>query len=196
MTETVDPHRSTKPSRNWWKIAFFGALVALELAREIIVLSGAEGARPNSSAMVFGWDGYAQAEGSWKRIDGGGALLPGTVTIECRRETGQCIEASTMIIDKSVFAPDLDRFDASFTPELVTYENDRADCALYSVRIDLKLKKAFAVRERVKNPSNENCDKLEPRIEMQLADGFDVNASRNSLDEHFVPLVKIISAVF
>ena len=182
-----------KPRRNWWKAAFFVVLIAFELTREFAVLAGAEGARPNTPAHLFSYDGYVNAQGSWKRIDGGGALVPGTVTIECQRETGRCLEASVMVSEQYVYAPEIDWFDARFSPDAVSYENDRPDCARYSVRLDLKMQKVFAVRDRKENPSNSNCANLERRIEMQLGDGFEF--SRTGLDGHFVPIIGAIAAL-
>jgi len=185
-----------KRRRNWWKVAFFVVLLAFEVTREMLVLNEAEGAVPNASAHVFSYDGYVRVQGSWKRIDGGGKLVPGTVTIECRQETGRCIEASTSLNDKYVHAPDLSWFDATFTPQAVTYVNDMPDCARYSVRIDLDMKKAFAVRQKKQNPSNPNCAALEERIEMQIADGYEVHTEGDRFRGRFVPVVRMIAAVF
>lgn len=182
-----------KSRRNWWKVAFFVSLFALELAREIAVLAVAAGASPNASAIVFSLGGYVKAQGSWKRIDGGGPLMPTTVTIECRRETGKCVEASTSIHDEYVYAPELDWFDATFSQDAVSYVNDFPVCARYSVRLDLKMQKVFAVRERKKNPTNPNCTNLEQRIEMQLADGHE--SKRNTSEGHFVPIFSAIAAL-
>lgn len=186
----VLPDAQTKPRRNWWKISFFIALLAFELTREFAVLASAQGAQPNTAAHLFSYDGYTRAQGSWKRIDGGGALTPGTVTIECQRETGRCLEASVMVSGKYVYAPEFNWFDARFSPDSVSYENDIPDCAHYSVRLDLKMKKVFAVRDRKENPANLNCANLEPRIEMQLGNGYE---SRGDMtDGHFVPIIKAI----
>ncbi len=182
-----------KPRRNWWKAAFFVALVAFELTREIAVLAGSEGARPNTSVQLFSYGDHISAQGSWKRIDGGGALVPGVVAIECQRETGRCLEASVTMSGQYVYAPEIDWFDAQFSPDAVSYENDFPDCARYSVRLDLKMKKVFAVRDRKENPSNPNCANLERRIEMQLGDGYE--SSRDSLDGHFVPIIRAIVAL-
>lgn len=103
---TLVSHKRTPRRRNWWKVGFFVALLAFEFTRELLVLTEAQGATPNAMAHVFSYDGFVTVQGSWKRIDGGGSLVPGTVTIECRRETGQCVEASTMINDEFVHAPD------------------------------------------------------------------------------------------
>ena len=70
-------------------------------------------------------------------------------------------------IDEHFFPPELDWFDATFSPEGVSYTNDHPDCALYSVRIDTKTERAFATRERKHNPSNEMCAKMEKRIAME-----------------------------
>lgn len=182
-----------KPQRNWWKIAFFIAVIAFEFAREFAVLASAEGAQPNNYSHVFNYGGYVRAQGSWKRVDGGDPLVPGTVTIECQQETGRCLEASVMVNEEFVYAPEIDWFNAQFSRDAVTYENDIPNCVRYSVRIDLKLQKAFAVRERKNNPSNLNCANLERRIEMQLGDGFD--PSRDSTKGHFVPFLRLIMAL-
>lgn len=182
-----------KSRRNWWKVAFFVSLFALELAREIAVLAVAAGASPNASAIVFSLGGYVKAQGSWKRIDGGGPLMPTTVTIECRRETGKCVEASTSIHDEYVYAPELDWFDATFSQDAVSYENDSPACTRYSVRLDLKLQKVFAVRERKENATHPICANLERRMEMQLGDGFD--SKRDTWGGHFVPILSAISAL-
>lgn len=195
MTDAGDSANgvSPKPHRNWWKAAFFVVLLAFELTREIAVLGAAEGARPNTNAHLFSYGGYVRAQGSWKRIDGGGALVPGTATIECQRETGRCLEASVRVSEQYVYAPEIDWFDARFSQDAVSYENDQPDCARYSVRLDLKMQKVFAVRDRKENPSNPNCANLERRIEMQLGDGFE--PSRTTLDGHFVPIFRAIAAL-
>ena len=178
---------------NWWKIGFFVALIAFEIAREFAVLSFAEGASPSVLADVAHFGDYTTARGRWRRIDGGDRLSPTTVTIECRQDIGKCIEASTWVNDKFVGAPELDWFDADFKAEAISYENDLPKCAKYSVRIDLKLDKVFAVRERKEEAKDAACAKLERRIEMQLGDGFD--AEDNSINDHFVPVFQIIAAV-
>ena len=164
----------------------------LNLPVKLRCLSFAQGAQPNSYANLFTYDGYVRAQGSWKRIDGGSPLVPGTVTIECQRETRRCLEASVMLSGQYVYAPELDWFEARFSPDAVSYENDRADCARYLVRLDIKMRyKVFAVRDRKENPTNPNCANLERRIEMQLGDGFE--PGRPALDGHFVPIIKAIA---
>jgi hypothetical protein len=71
-----------------------------------------------------------------------------------------------MMSEQYVYTPEIDWFDAQFSGDAVSYENDRPDCARYSVRLDLKMQKVFAVRDRKENLSNANCANLEPRIEM------------------------------
>ena len=185
---------AAKSPRNWWKVAFFVMLIAFEFAREIAVLSSADGARPNSMAHFFHMQDYTKAQGTWKRIDGGGSLVPSTVTIECREYSGQCIEASVMMNDHYVYAPEIDWFDAKFSGDAISYENDAPDCARYSVRLDLKMEKVFAIRDRKGNPTNPVCTKLERRIEMQLGDGFE--PTKNAREGHFVPLISGVAALF
>jgi hypothetical protein len=100
-----------------------------------------------------------------------------------------------MINGLYVSAPDITNYDATFTPDGITYENDFPICVHYSTRIDLKLNKVFAVRERkqgVKGPGTDACSKLEDRLEMQLGDGFD--PARDKID-HIVPLMQIVIGV-
>jgi hypothetical protein len=195
-SDVVATERS-KHRRNWWKVGFFVALLAFEFTRELLVVTEAQGAIPNASAQVFSYDGFVKVEGSWKRIDGGGSLVPGTVVIECRRESGQCLEASTMIHDEYVYAPDLSYFNATFTPDSVSYVNDVPDCAKYSVRIDLEMKKAFAVRQKKAQATNPACAALENRIEMQIADGYETHtAEHDPFKGHFVPILSLLKAIF
>lgn len=191
MSDGADPPR--KRSRNWWKYAFFLTLVAFELTREVAVLATTGGAVPNTRASVFSMDGYVSAQGTWVRTDGGERLVPVTTTIQCTRESGQCLEANTRIMDDDVFAPELDTFAATFTPEAVTYENSRPDCARYTVRIDLRLEQAFAVRERQDNPTNPDCRMLERRITMQLGNGYETY--RPTIDGHFVPIIWLLQKI-
>lgn len=178
--------------RNWWKIAFFVMLLLFEGAREAAVLAEAQGAVPNGIAIVSSYGGFTTAKGRWTRIDRGDRLVPAVVTIDCRQDMGQCIEASSMVHDEYVYSPEINWFDARFADDAVTYESDAPDCARYSVRIDLKLKKAFAVRERKDNPKNANCATLESRIEMQLGDPYESGTDLGK--GHFVPIFSMIRA--
>lgn len=179
-----------KPRRNWWKLGFFVLLFAFELVREWAVLAEAQAARPSMMAMVYGNETFARAQGQWQRIDGGGDLVPTAVTIRCDKAQGTCIEAMTSMNERYVHAPDVTIFDAKFAPEGITYENDFPTCAHYTVRIDLKLKKAFHVRTKKTNVKEPQCANLERRIESQLTDGHDLK--ENSMEGHFVPLFQLI----
>jgi hypothetical protein len=192
--ELDDPATAhSKQRQNPWKIAFFVALFACEIMREITVLITLPSATPSTDAFFYSQEGYVQAMGSWKRIDGGERLAASTVTIECNRNSGRCLEASVRIDRQNVYAPDLAWFDAKFSLDAVSYENDWPACVRYSVRLDLNMKKALAVRERKENPTNANCAKSERRIEMQLGDGYD--PTRDSLNGHFVPLLRAILGI-
>lgn len=185
---------ATLPKRlNWWKIGFFVALVAFEAAREAAVISIANDATPNGSASVFRHDGYVAASGTWKRIDGGSKLSPVVVALDCREETGNCIEATTGMSERYVYPPDITVHGATFTADAVTFVNEVPDCARYTVRIDTEMKKAFAVRQRKENPTNLRCKDIEDRIEMQLADGFEFDPAK--YDDHFLPLVRVVKAL-
>jgi hypothetical protein len=179
-------------SWNWWKIGFFVMLIVFELTREFAVLAATERAQPSALKTIFGHDGYVVARGRWLRSDGGSQIVPGTVTIECRRETGQCVEASVSTIDKSFLPPELDWFDATFTPDSVSYVNDNPACARYAVRIDLAQERAFATRDRKANPTNEMCAKMEERVAMELGDGY--VSDPEPFKGHFVPLIQLVVA--
>jgi len=175
---------------NWWKVGFFAMLILFEIAREFAVLAGAEGAQPAALKTIYGDADYVAAQGRWLRSDGGSPIEPGAVTIQCRRETGQCVEASVVAHADNFMAPEVDWFSAKFSQDGVSYVNDDPVCARYSVRIDLVQKRAFATRELKDGPKNEVCSKLEPRIAMELRDGFISDPA--PFAGHFVPLVQLI----
>lgn len=67
---------------------------------------------------------------------------------------------------RSLNEPTVVRFDARCSLEAVSYENGNPDCARYSVRIDLRLKKVIAVRDRKdgrKLPQSRTPDRNDPR---------------------------------
>jgi hypothetical protein len=184
------PTGNEKKSRNWWKIGFFVALFAFEVTREVAVLEATAEIQPNTRFYLYDGGQLVSAEGSWKRIDGGGKLIGSSVKIECWSEKGICLEAYANAREGFVYAPNIDWFDAKFTPEAVTYENSVPACANYSVRIDLKLKKVFAVRDKKPDAKDDLCAPLEKRIEMQLADGYE--PTTEPLKGHFVPVLSLI----
>ena len=192
-------HAATEAKRfNWWKLAFFVALVAFEITREVAVLEGSSKARVTGQASVFGMGGHVTAEGRWKRIDGGEPIMPGAVAISCWRESGTCTEASVSISGKHISAPDISTYQAEFDLDGVSYVNQNPRCVTYNTRIDLKMRKAFTVRTRNEGATDllgSSCSKVEQRIEMQLANGFDIADYRLEIDEHFVPIVEIIRAL-
>lgn len=195
MATKFESGTETKPKRvrNWWKAAFFVMLLVFEVTREIAVIASYSEAKPNAYFHLFTYGGYTEAEGSWKRIDGGGKLMPTAVKIECNKSQGQCLEAYSNANGGFFYAPKIVRFDARFTPDLITYENSDPDCATYTVRVDLTLKKVLAVRARKPNPINDQCKMLEERIEMQLADSYEY---QNPGEGHFLPVLNTISMIF
>lgn len=174
---------------NWWKIGFFVALFAFEVAREFAVLAAAERPKLLTMASVYSFDGWTVAEGSWRRIDNGGTLVPTSVRIQCDQGRGECTEVSVHVDENTVWSPDVETFQAQFGPDAITYENNSPTCVHYSIRIDLRLKKVIGVRERTADKSD-LCKPLEQRIEMQLADGWDL--SENTMEGHFVPVFQAI----
>lgn len=180
--------------RNWWKLAFFVALIAFELAREVAVLESATGAEPNTRSTMFNFRGeHVTAEGSWRRTDGKGKLVPTVTKIVCRKELNECFEATTNMIESSVFPPDVDFFEAQFGPDSIGYTNDSPTCVRYAVRLDLKMKQVLANRERKSTAGD--CANAEPLIAMRLGDGKEEGEYGREIDEHFVPLLSLLKAV-
>lgn len=180
--------------RNWWKLAFFVALIAFELAREVAVLESSAGAEPNTRFTMFNFRGeHVTAEGSWRRTDGKGKLVPTVTKIVCRKELNECFEATTNMIDQSVFPPDVDFFQAQFGPDSISYTNDSPTCVQYAVRLDLKMEQVLANRRRKSTAGD--CANLEPLITMRLGDGKEADEYGREVDEHFVPLLSLLKAV-
>jgi hypothetical protein len=180
--------------RNWWKIGFFLMCVIFEFTREIAVMTVNSEPKIAISAYVESNGTHVNATGRWMRIDGGGRMVPGATSIICDQSEGQCIEVAASIFNGYLNEPNVDIFDATFGQNAVTYENNDPRCVRYNVRIDLKLKKVFAVRERKPNVDNEICKNSESRIEMTLGDGY--QREENQLNDHFVPLLRLIAWVF
>lgn len=185
--------KSEVKRRNWWKVAFFVLLILFEFTREIAVLNIAEKATPNAFKDVSAFGDYVTATGTWLRSDGGSPIVPGTVKIECRRNTGECIEVTTSANEKWFFAPVIDTFPATFTETTVSYVNDNPNCARYAVSIDTKTERVIATRDRKDNPKNEFCKGLEKRIAMELGNSWD-RPAEDPAKNHFVPLLQLVKS--
>lgn len=192
MTPDVEtPRPSWWRRRNWWKIGFFVMLALFEIAREVAVIASDPPPNIATTAMVTSVMGSTSAKGRWKRLDGGTKLLPGATAIECQQDSGQCVEANISLYNGYWNEPDITTYDARFTSDAISYENDDPLCARYSVRVDLKLEKVFAVRERKPIAAQRpECKTLEPRIEMTLGNG--VVEDESGLGGHFVPLLSAV----
>lgn len=172
----------------------FFILALFEFTREIAVLASDPEPKIAILAYVGSTHGYTSAKGRWIRINGGGKIVPGATSITCNETEGRCIEATASVFNGYVSEPTIDAFNATFGPDAIVYKNDDPRCARYDVRIDLRLKKVFAVRERKSNPKNEMCQKLEQRIEMTLDDGYQRNDE--PLGDHFVPVIRLFGWLF
>jgi hypothetical protein len=155
------------------------------------VIASHNEAKPNAAHSVFRYEGYVTASGRWRRTDTDEKMSPATVTIQCREELGQCIEATTGMYEDSVFAPNVSVYPATFSADGVTFVNDAPLCARYTTRIDTRLEQVIAVRER-KNDKGD-CAMLEPRLALQLTGGVDPDTYR--LDDHFVPIIKLLGTM-
>lgn len=191
---TDEPKPKWWKRTNWWKVAFFVLLIVFEF-RELLVVQMNERPLAGGIASVYSAQGLTVARGTWKRLDNGSEMVPASVTIQCWEERGQCHEATANMFDgKSLMPPEIDTFDAKFGPDAVTYENDDPICAKYSVRIDLKLEKVIAVRDRKADAKGEMCANLEPHIEMMLVSATDIKF--DPLKGHFLPLFQILKLLF
>ncbi|MBM6577134.1 hypothetical protein KCP91_12195 [Microvirga sp. SRT01] len=179
--------------RNWWKIGFFVMLLLAEFAREWAVIASNETARIAVSASMVSVGDYTVASGRWQRTDGGGSLTPSATQIECFESEGRCRESNVTVIDNGVGAPDTSTYQATFSPEAINYENNDPVCARYSVRMDRKLEKVFALRQRKPDTKDQACNQLENRIEMALSDGW--TNDDNTFDSHFVPVMRGLIAI-
>lgn len=180
-------------NRNWWKYAFFVALLLFEGARELYVLQAADKGYGPTYHFNAG-PGYAHASGRWIRSDGGSEIIRGTATIECRQELGICIEATTaQLTSNSDEAPDVTYFPISeFSQTSIAYENTRPFCAEYRVRLDLTQKRVTATRTVKAEAREDICSGLEKRVEMQLGDGFAQDIKTDRLAGQFVPLIRMV----
>lgn len=177
---------------NWWIVAFLAALLAFEFAREAAVAEANEPIHGGSVVVsVLPELGIVDASGQWIRSDAGSPIVPTSVAIRCTKALGQCIEATTNVIDRTMYTH-IDIFDqVAFTDEAVTYVNDEPNCVTYTVRIDAAQKRVTATRER-KDPA---CDAFEKRVTMELGDGHQQHIQNRWADDHFLPIFKLIQAL-
>ena len=155
-------------------------------------------ARFHPTSRIFTISGYTEADGQWLRIDGGGTLVPQLVRFQCDEARKECIGAGVMDLDGTVMPPNIDRFPATFSDGIISFSDDAPVCAVYQYRIDTKLNKAFAVREKRKNPEKPligSCDTLEDRIEMMLGGGLDL-PEKLPTEGHFVPIASVLFWLF
>ena len=117
---------ATSRQRNWWKIAFFVSLVAFELAREFAVLSTSSRAYPSVTERVFRSGEYTNVEGRWLRTDGGEALVPQAIRIDCYASKLEYYEAGYQINGQSVSSVGFEIHAAEFTEGSISFVNSAA----------------------------------------------------------------------
>ena len=190
--------QSRKPidRRNWWKLAFWLAVLAFEGAREFAVLVNQSQPEIGGSLFIESVrPGRVIASGRWERIDGGDPILPILTSIDCRQELGSCVIADTVLWDKRrVSPPNIEIIDAKFLNHSISFVNESALCVKYTVRLDLNLEKAFSVREATKGSNGTFCEGARDRIEMQLVEPFKPG-DLSKFDNHFLPILRIIRFV-
>ncbi len=182
---------------NWWKWGCILSLLAFEGAREIIVMQDKR-ARFHPTSQIFTLEGYTVAKGQWLRTDGGEALAPQLVKFQCDESRKECIGAGAMDFDGTVMHPEIDIFTATFSDGIISFTDDAPVCVFTHYRIDTKLEKAFAVREKRKNPEKPllgSCDNMENRVEMTLGSSLDL-PERSPTEGHFVPIASVLFWMF
>ncbi len=182
---------------NWWKWGCILSLLAFEGAREIIVMQDKR-ARFHQTSQILTLEGYTEASGQWLRTDGGEALVPQLVRFQCDESRKECIGAATMDLSGTVMHPEIDRFHATFSDGIISFTDDAPVCVVTKYRIDTRLEKAFAVREKRKNPDKPllgSCDTLEERMEMTLGSSRDL-PQKLPTEGHFVPIASVLFWLF
>ena len=178
-----------------WKIAFFVALFAFEAARETVVINANHPVRFATSAVVNSYGDYIVAQGRWVRMDGGGdRLIPNVTSIQCNRTDQTCRMTDVTAYNGYVSEPTTSVYNATFTPDSASFADSDPVCVTTSYRIDVKLKKAFEVRDKKSGVADKGCTGMESRIEGQLGDGW--QKSDESLDGHFVPIFSLLKLIF
>jgi hypothetical protein len=192
MTDEEAP-KSWWRRRNWWKMGFFTALIAFEIAREIIVVQADAQAEPNVNFNLFRYQDFTAAAGGWKRTDKDEKMTPTVIKIECEQSRGTCTMVDTHMYKLCVFEPNIQTFDARFTPDGITFADESAACTTLKFRVDFSMKKVNAIREKKVNPDKGfSCDNLEDRLDLTLADsGYDTP----DIGKHFVPLISALLTV-
>lgn len=190
---SIAPATGTR-SRNWWKVGFFVALLAFELAREIAVMEVYSPAQVNASYTFTNVDGWVHASGTWERIDSKEKLVPSVVTIQCDPSTSKCLEVTTPIYERMVMPPELGWFPAKWTADSITYEN-RLTCVRYKVSIDLKRRTILSERHKEAGATDPNCSiVIEPLIISKLSDS-ELTGTAELYDEHFFPVMWLIYVI-
>lgn len=193
---SVEADAVTPRGQRWWKIGFFVLLFVFEFTREVAVMNAYQTPQLAVLKLVKHYGQFVMAEGRWIRSDrGGDRLIPLMAVIRCDRETSKCEETTVNTHDNYVNTPDTSRYEATFTPDMVSYVNDDADCVRYTTRIDLKMENASQMRER-KPSTNPQCAIMEKRMEMRLDDGYQHEDSKVALKGHFLPIIQALIALF
>lgn len=179
--------------RNWWKLAFFSALVAFEVAREIAVMGVNQSVSIGGSGDVLQFGDYVIAQGAWRRTDKGEHLSPVAISIECSSAAATCTEATATVMNLYLSPPDVSTYAAKFSENEIFYVNNNPACVRYTNKIDLQLNKVFTLRE-AKNTNEEVCKAIEPRVEMELTAGYKAGKP-DPLEEHFLPVFSAVAYV-
>ena len=188
-----------KVSGNVWMIAFFIMLLLAEFAREWAVIEANEQPAPNASGMFNVYDDFVEASGEWVRVDAGKPIERQATNIVCTEEYGTCVEAHSRNYEDSVFPPEITTHKATFTEEVITYQNVDPTCVQSIVTIDKRARSVtsstykktptYLTRRSVPN-IDATCAKVENKIVTQLKESQ--FKWKDPTEDHFLPIFSIL----
>jgi len=185
---------SVKKSRNWWKLAFFAALVAFEFAREEAVVEANEPTNGNLFDFQSNEDSVF-VQGQWFRSDSGSPLVPNSTAIQCNRETMLCIEASASVFGnspRSAYTSISTYAIADFTDTSLDYVDESPICVVQRVHFDLVQKRVTATTEK-KETTEKFCTNIEGHMARELSDVLRWHQNDGDwMHGHFLPLLRLI----
>lgn len=180
--------------RNWWRMAFFIAVVAFEFAREQAVVQANEPTTGNMYSLQGNGELVA-AEGEWFRSDAGSPLIHNATSIQCSKETNSCIEATATLMTSGVRTAynSVSVYKVTrFTNESVEYTDESSLCAIYRVHMDLAQNRVTSTSVR-KEGGDPLCSKMEASVPSELSDSIRHRENAGEwMSGHFLPLLRLI----
>ncbi len=117
-------------------------------------------------------------------------------SISCTKQSGKCTESRAYIYQNNLFvATDFHKI-LNWDSNLIVFENDDAICAKYTYTIDVQKSELSGIKE-IKNSEDEMCkDKNSKKLNLKLADGYDVWVKEREKKSLFFVNIFLIGAIF